>query len=88
MKFADGVKGARRALRLGRSRWPKATETARKGRFALRAPTPCTGQPLFRLAGLPAQQAVQQQDHGQGRKPGEPYRRQDLHGGGGAGLLP
>ena len=44
-----------------------------------------TGLPLFRPAGLPAQQAVQQQDHGQGRKPGEPYRRQDLHGGGGAG---
>lgn len=40
------------------------------------------GLPLFRPAGLPAQQAVQQQDHGQGRKPGEPYRRQDLHGGG------
>ena len=46
-----------------------------------------TGLPLFRPVGLPAQQTVQQQDHGQGRKPGEPYRRQDLHGGGGAGLL-
>lgn len=65
MKFADGVKGPRRALRLGRSRRPKATETARKGRFALRAPTPCTGLPLFRLVGLPAQQTVQQQDHSQ-----------------------
>ena len=65
MKFADGVKGARRALRPSRSRWPKATETARKGRFALRAPTPCTGLPLIRLVGLPAQQTVQQQDHGQ-----------------------
>ena len=65
MKFADGVKGARRALRLGRSRRPKAAETAREGRFALRAPTPCTGLPLFRPAGLPAQQTVQQQDHSQ-----------------------
>ncbi len=65
MKFADGVKGARRALRLGRSRRPKAAETAREGRFALRAPTPCTGLPLFRLVGLPAQQTVQQQDHSQ-----------------------
>ena len=63
MKFADGVKGARRALRLGRR--PKAAETAREGRFALRAPTPCTGLPLFRLVGLPAQQTVQQQDHSQ-----------------------
>ena len=36
-----------------------------EGRFALRAPTPCTGLPLFRLVGLPAQQAVQQQDHSQ-----------------------
>lgn len=65
MKFADGVKGARRALRLSRSRRPKAAETAREGRFALRAPTPCTGLPLFRLVGLPAQQTVQQQNHGQ-----------------------
>ena len=65
MKFADGVKGARRALRLGRSRRSKAAETAREGRFALRAPTPCTGLPLFRLVGLPAQQTVQQQDHSQ-----------------------
>lgn len=65
MKFADGVKGARRALRLGRSRRAKAAETAREGRFALRAPTPCTGLPLFRLVGLPAQQTVQQQDHSQ-----------------------
>ena len=65
MKFADGVKGARRALRLGRSRRPKAAQTARDGRFSLRAPTPCTGLPLFRLVGLPAQQTVQQQDHSQ-----------------------
>ena len=65
MKFADGVKGARRARRLGRRRGPKAAETAREGRFALRAPTPCTGLPLFRLVGLPAQQTVQQQDHSQ-----------------------
>ena len=65
MKFADGVKGARSALRRGRCRRPTAAETARKGRFALRAPTPCTGLPLFRLVGLPAQQTVQQQDHSQ-----------------------
>ena len=65
MKFADGVKGARRALRLSRSGRPRAAETARMGRFALRAPTPCTGLPLFRLVGLPAQQTVQQQDHSQ-----------------------
>ena len=65
MKFADGVKGARRALRLGRSRRPKATETARKGGLPCGRPTSCTGLPLFRLVGLPAQQTVQQQDHSQ-----------------------
>ena len=65
MKFADGVKGARRALRLGRSRRAEAPGTARGGRVALRAPTPSTGLPLFRLVGLPAQQTVQQQDHSQ-----------------------
>lgn len=65
MKFADGVKGARRALRLGRSRRPKATETARKGAVCPAGAHPLHGLPLFRLVGLPAQQTVQQQDHSQ-----------------------
>ena len=65
MKFADGVKGARRALRLGRSRRPKAAETVREGRVAQLAPPPRTGLPLFLPVGLTAQQTVQQQDHSQ-----------------------